>query len=149
MEVIGAILLLLVVARLFGALAGRVGAPPAVGEMLAGIVIITALRMADPGQGLADDLAHNEALERVADLGIFFLLLMAGVEMQLSREQSTDVFKTANLTAFMPPSPCPVWAPSMEQTSRSSTRRSSRACDKPLTHPWSGVSHRVTAKEDP
>ncbi len=84
MEVIGAILVLLVAARLFGELAERIGLPSAVGEMLAGMVIVLSAQIAGPHQEFVEGLPDNAALSEVADLGIFFLVLMAGVEMQLA-----------------------------------------------------------------
>jgi len=84
MEVIGAILLLLIAARVFGFLVERVSLPSAVGEMLAGMVLISVAQFAGPFRAFFEGLPDNEALSQVADIGIFFLLLMAGVEMQLA-----------------------------------------------------------------
>ena len=84
MEAIGALLLLLLAARVLGALAERISLPSAVGEMLAGMVLISVAQFAGPFQGFFEGLPHSKALGHVADLGIFFLLLMAGVEMQLA-----------------------------------------------------------------
>lgn len=84
MEAIGALLMLLFAARVFGALVERISLPSAVGEMLAGMVLISVAQVAGPHQTFFEGLPENEALSHVADLGIFFLLLMAGVEMQLS-----------------------------------------------------------------
>jgi len=84
MQIIGALLLLLLTARLFGGLSHRMGLPPAVGEMLAGMVLVLSAYVAGPHQAFVEGLAHDEALASVADLGIFFLVLMAGVEMQLA-----------------------------------------------------------------
>ncbi|MFY0692230.1 MAG: cation:proton antiporter [Paracoccaceae bacterium] len=84
MEAIGALLILLLTARFLGALVERISLPSAVGEMLAGIVLISAAQFAGPHQTFLEGLPENETLSHVADLGIFFLLLMAGVEMQLS-----------------------------------------------------------------
>ena len=84
MEAIGALLILLLTARLLGALVERISLPSAVGEMLAGMVLISAAHFGGPHQTFFEGLPENETLAQVADLGIFFLLLMAGVEMQLS-----------------------------------------------------------------
>lgn len=84
MEAIGALLILLLTARFFGALVERISLPSAVGEMLAGMVLISVAQFAGPHQTFFAGLPENETLSHVADLGIFFLLLMAGVEMQLS-----------------------------------------------------------------
>ena len=84
MEAIGALLLLLLTARAFGAVAERLFLPSAVGEMLAGITLVSLGYFAGPQQAFLQHLSEDEVLAQVADLGIFFLLLMAGVEMQLS-----------------------------------------------------------------
>jgi len=84
MEAIGALLILLLTARFLGALVERISLPSAVGEMLAGMVLILLAQFAGPHQTFLEGLPENETLSHVADLGIFFLLLMAGVEMQLS-----------------------------------------------------------------
>lgn len=84
MEIIGALLLLLLTARVFGAIAERIGMPTAVGEMSAGMVLVLSAYIAGPHQAFVESLPDNKALGEVADLGIFFLLLMAGVEMQLA-----------------------------------------------------------------
>ena len=84
METIGALLLLLLAARVSGLLMERIFLPSAVGEMLAGMVLISIAQFAGPFRPFIEGLPDNEALSHVADLGIFFLLLMAGVDMQLS-----------------------------------------------------------------
>ncbi len=84
MEVIGALLVLLLSARVSGEIAERMGLPSAVGEMMAGMLLVISANFAGPHQSFAASLPSSEALRQVADLGIFFLLLMAGVEMQLS-----------------------------------------------------------------
>ncbi|MCZ4273442.1 cation:proton antiporter [Maritalea porphyrae] len=84
METIGALLVLLLAARLFGALSHRAGLPSAVGEMIAGMVLVLSAIVTGPHQPFVANLAHNEALAKVAELGIFFLVLMAGLEMRLA-----------------------------------------------------------------
>ena len=79
METIGALLVLLLTARLFGALSHRAGLPSAVGEMIAGMVLVLSAIVTGPHQPFVENLAHNEALAKVAELGIFFLVLMAGL----------------------------------------------------------------------
>jgi Kef-type K+ transport system membrane component KefB len=84
MEIIGALLLLLLTARVFGAIAEGISMPSAVGEMSAGMVLVLSAYIPGPHQAFVESLPDNKALGEVADLGIFFLLLMAGVEMQLA-----------------------------------------------------------------
>jgi Kef-type K+ transport system membrane component KefB len=84
MEAIGALLILLLAARILGALVERISLPSAVGEMLAGMLLVLTAQFAGPHQAFFEGFPDSETLSHVADLGIFFLLLMAGVEMQLS-----------------------------------------------------------------
>ncbi len=84
MEVIGTVLIVLLLARVFGELAVRLGVPSSVGEMLAGIAFVLSAFVAGPHQHFVGDLPGNEVLRQVSNLGIFFLLLMTGVEMQIS-----------------------------------------------------------------
>lgn len=84
MESIGVLLLLLLAARVFGMLAERLLLPSAVGEMVAGMVLISTAQIFLTDQVHIEELRSSEALAHVADLGIFFLVLMAGVEMQLN-----------------------------------------------------------------
>ena len=84
MEILGALLVLLLAARVFGEIASRIGLPSAVGEMLAGMVLVLSAGLPGPHREFAAELPDNLALAEVADLGIFFLVLMAGVEMQLA-----------------------------------------------------------------
>lgn len=84
MAAIGVVLLLLLTARVFGAIAERISMPSSIGEMLAGMMLISMAQLGGPYQAFFEGLPENEILNHIADLGIFFLLLMAGVEMQLS-----------------------------------------------------------------
>ena len=82
MDLFYVLLILLVTTRAFGELAERVGQPSLVGELIAGITL---------GAGIAEfpdtfpdliNLAENEVFVSVTDLGMFFLMLFAGLEMQ-------------------------------------------------------------------
>ena len=77
MEAISALLMLLLAARFLGALVERISLPSAVGEMLAGMVLVSFAQFGGPHQTFFASLPENETLSHVADLGIFFLLLMA------------------------------------------------------------------------
>ena len=86
MEVIAGLLLLLVLTRALGSIAARLHLPAAAGEITAGIALAALL-----GLGLASapfvgplfgGIAASPWLEHVADAGIFFLVLLAGVEMK-------------------------------------------------------------------
>jgi len=81
LEILYILLVLLAVTRIFGEIAERLGQPALVGELLAGIMLGILV-------GLYHDLfpafarPHNEAFTALTDLGMFFLMLLAGIEMQ-------------------------------------------------------------------
>jgi len=87
MEALGWLFVVFVVARLFGEGAERVGQPAAVGELLAGLLIglvAVAVEALDVGGAVAAAGLHlnTELIHLVAEAGIFFLLLSAGIDMK-------------------------------------------------------------------
>ena len=74
-------LLLIIAARLFGELFTRVGLPASMGEIAAGIalVLFAASPLAIP---LITELPSSPFLEVAAQFGIFFVVLLAGMEMR-------------------------------------------------------------------
>jgi len=84
MEILYILLVLLVATRTFGELAVRVGQPALVGELLSGVFLgIVAHRYSGTMPVLAG-LGENEVFLALADLGVFFLMLLAGLEMRVS-----------------------------------------------------------------
>lgn len=82
MDLFYVLLILLVVTRAFGELAARVGQPALVGELVSGVVLGAIIAQnADVLPSLAV-LQGNEVFEAITDLGMFFLMLYAGIEMQ-------------------------------------------------------------------
>lgn len=82
MDLFYVLLILLVTTRAFGELAERLGQPSLVGELIAGITLGTIVA-AYPN--LFPDLvglSQNEVFVSLTDLGMFFLMLFAGIEMQ-------------------------------------------------------------------
>lgn len=82
MEVLTELLLLLLLSRIFGVAAERLGQPASAGEILAGVFIsIVALQF---GQQLPflNNLVHSEVLAYTADVGIFCLVLLAGIDTE-------------------------------------------------------------------
>jgi Kef-type K+ transport system membrane component KefB len=76
------ILILLVVTRTFGELAERAKLPALVGELVAGIFLGFLLQRF---QGIAPTIwfaANSELFAGLADLGMFFLMLLAGIRME-------------------------------------------------------------------
>lgn len=81
MEILYVLLVLLVVSRALGELAVRVGQPALVGELLAGVLLGSVVRSSDSFPILAE-LPENPVFTSITDLGIFFLMLLAGLELR-------------------------------------------------------------------
>ncbi len=82
MEVLAELFLILIIARAFGEVTERMGQPSSVGELVAGMFIaIMAVQLGDYVAILAH-LPSSPALEVVANVGIFLLVLVAGIELQ-------------------------------------------------------------------
>jgi Kef-type K+ transport system membrane component KefB len=85
MDLFFILLILLVATRSFGEIAERLGQPGLVGELIAGIVLGTVAAQH------TDLLPHIAALDgspvfdSITDLGMFFIMLFAGVELQPSQ----------------------------------------------------------------
>jgi len=95
MEIIFGLLLLLVATRVFGGGAVRLQLPASVGELVAGAVFAALIfGFGDQMPGLGRIL-HSEALGFVAQAGIFFLVLQAGVDMKpkdIARASKASLF---------------------------------------------------------
>ncbi len=82
MELFFVLLILLVATRSFGELAVRAGQPSLVGELVAGILLGVII---GNWTGLLPELEHlrdNHMMHAITDLGMFFIMLFAGIEMQ-------------------------------------------------------------------
>ena len=66
------VVIILVAARLLGEIFQRVGLPSLVGELLAGIII---------GPSILSLVRPDESLTVLSDLAVFFLMFLAGLEM--------------------------------------------------------------------
>lgn len=85
MDLFYVLLVLLVTTRAFGELAVRIGQPSLVGELVSGILLGT---LAVHYQDLFPEivaLQHNDVFQAITDLGMFFIMLFAGIEMQPSK----------------------------------------------------------------
>jgi len=81
-ELLYVLLVLLVVTRAFGAAAQRLGQPVLAGELVAGIVVgMVAARYSGTFPVLAS-LPEDEVFRAITDLGIFVLMLQAGMELR-------------------------------------------------------------------
>lgn len=84
MEIIGFLLILLLVTRVFGEIAVRLGQPSMVGELISGIllgVVFAQFWGADSG---LSSVAKSDAFVAITDLAAFFIMLQAGIEMKPS-----------------------------------------------------------------
>lgn len=82
MEVFVELLVLLLLTRGLGEAAERLGQPASVGEIVAGIALVSLAGWFGERIPLLERLVDSEVLEYVAHLGIFVLVLLAGIEME-------------------------------------------------------------------
>jgi len=76
------ILILLVVTHLFAVLARRLRMPAIVGELVAGVALGVALSRYREHIPELWALTHGDAFEALVNLGMFFLMLLAGIRME-------------------------------------------------------------------
>lgn len=81
MEIFLVILVILFLCRVFAEIAERLNQPALVGELLTGIILGLFLKQFGEPFGLSLDFADDEAFRIITDLGIFFLMLLAGLEL--------------------------------------------------------------------
>jgi Kef-type K+ transport system membrane component KefB len=81
MELLYVLLVLLTVTRLFGELAQRLGQPIILGELVAGIALGMVVHSHAETFPVLANLPHNEVFKGITDLSIFFLMLLAGLEL--------------------------------------------------------------------
>ena len=84
MQIFLELLILILLARGFGEVAERLGQPASVGEILSGVVLSLAIVWFGPSLPFLAQMASSSVLESVANLGIFVLVLLAGIEMEPS-----------------------------------------------------------------
>ena len=75
MPLIQALLLLLVVSRVLGEIAGRLGQPAMIGEIVAGVLL---------GPSVLGYIQFNPEIKAIADLGVLLLVFLAGTEMDMA-----------------------------------------------------------------
>jgi Kef-type K+ transport system membrane component KefB len=73
LTLIFSLLIILVVAKIFGEIAERFGQPSMIGEVLAGVLL---------GPSLLNVVHNTAELKVLADLGVFLLIVMAGLEIE-------------------------------------------------------------------
>ncbi|QDV17535.1 High-affinity Na(+)/H(+) antiporter NhaS3 [Gimesia panareensis] len=82
MELLYILLVLLIVTRLFGEIFARLSQPVLAGELLSGVILGVIVKNNERWFPILSDLSENQIFEAVTDLGIFFLMLLAGIEMR-------------------------------------------------------------------
>jgi Kef-type K+ transport system membrane component KefB len=91
LELFYVLLILLFVSRAFGAAAHGLGQPSLVGELIAGIALGLILHLSGPGALGGLDLVEDRTFRALTDLGIFFLMLMAGLELRPEEMRSASL----------------------------------------------------------
>lgn len=81
MELLYILLVLLFVTRVSGEIASRLGQPVLVGELVSGILLGVVAHQFSGALPVLSALPENEVFTALTDLAIFFLMLLAGVEM--------------------------------------------------------------------
>ena len=82
MDVLFLLLVLLIITRTFAELAERVNLPAIAGELTAGVALGLALKLSrDFTPGLWEA-TQSETFESLVHLGMFFLMLLAGIRME-------------------------------------------------------------------
>jgi Kef-type K+ transport system membrane component KefB len=82
MHVFYVLLVLLLLARILGELAQRLGQPALVGELVAGILLGLVVRPFASSLPVLAGLADDEVFLALTDLGVFFLMLSAALELR-------------------------------------------------------------------
>lgn len=97
MDILAELFVILILVRAFGEVAARAGLSASVGEIIAGIALAGIAVWLGSTIPFLSQLASSHALEIVANLGIFFLVLTAGIEMEPTKiiESSAASFAVA------------------------------------------------------
>ena len=82
MDILYLILILLVITRTFGELAERARLPALVGELIAGIALGFLLKRFGEALPALSAAVHSETYNSLVGLGMFFLMLLAGIRME-------------------------------------------------------------------
>jgi len=104
MDTLYILLVLLVVARGLGELAVRLRQPALVGELVGGILVGVIAGLFSERLPLLASLTEDPVFAAITDLGVFFLMLLAGIEMRPKEfaEASGNSFPVAVCAMFLP-----------------------------------------------
>lgn len=81
MELLLILLVLLICAKIFSELAEKIGMPALLGEVIAGIVLGLFIKYQGTNVPILQGLSHDEVFIAITELGIFFLMIYAGIEI--------------------------------------------------------------------
>jgi len=82
MHLLYILLILLIVTRTFSEIAVRLKLPALVGELVGGILLGVVVAAATGSSGILANLDTDQTFQSVIDLAVFFLMLLAGIEMR-------------------------------------------------------------------
>lgn len=82
MDILYVLLVLLIATRLAAEAAERLGQPPLVGELVAGVALGLVVHHYEGLFPVLSDLVGNRVFDALTDLGVFFLMLLAGLELR-------------------------------------------------------------------
>lgn len=82
MEVLVVLLVLLVVTKIGADLAVRVGQPALVGELVGGVLLGAVITLMPDAAGMIGEINEDKSFTAILDLAVFFLMLVAGLEMR-------------------------------------------------------------------
>ena len=108
MELLYTLLVLLVVTRIFGELAERLGQPVLVGELVSGIALGLVVSTFSDTFPVLSGLGDDEVFHGITELAMFFLMLLAGLDLRpkemakASKEAPTVGVARALLAHFNP-----------------------------------------------
>ncbi len=104
MSIIYILLVLLIVTRVFGELSERMGQPALLGELVSGVCLGVLVQNHHQTFPILAGLSDNEVFKAITDLGIFFLMLLGGIELHPVKllKASKDAFVVATGGMFLP-----------------------------------------------
>jgi len=82
LEILYVLLVLLIATRTLGELAVRVGQPALVGELLAGVLLGVVVMQEGETFPILAHLPESDVFAAITDLGVFFLMMIAGLELR-------------------------------------------------------------------
>ena len=82
MEILYVLLVLLLVTKLCAEVAVRAGQPALIGELVGGVLVGLGVVLLPNSETAIADIGSDETFEGILDLAVFFLMLVAGLEMR-------------------------------------------------------------------